>query len=172
MNSKKVIILFVLSFCTIAHAIRGQNQASEVPVWSPSLENSIASDWIIIPSKQKAGIFRSADGKDIILYNGFVKRSFRVEPNAVCTGYQNMINGQQLLRAISAEARITIDGKSYNVGGLHGQAEKAYLLPQWLNEFKANENDFQFVSYEVSSLSPYIHWKATTWAMNKNQPTG
>jgi len=90
----------------------------------------------------------------------------------VCTGYQNMINGQQLLRAISAEARITIDGKNHNVGGLHGQSEKAYLLPQWLNEFKENENDFQFVSYEVSSLSPYIHWKATTWAMNKNQPTG
>jgi len=170
MNSKIVIIIFVLQFCTIAHVVLGQNH-SEVPVWNQSIENSIPPDWLIIPSKQKAGIFRSSDAKDIILYNGFVKRSFRVEPNAVCTGYQNMINGQQLLRAISAEARITIDGKSYNVGGLHGQSEKAYLLPQWLNEFKENENDFQFASYEVGSLSPYFHWNAITWATNKNQPT-
>ena len=172
MNSKKVIVVFVISFCTIAFAVRGQNRVSEVPLWNESLENSIPLDWLIIPSKQKAGIFKSSDAKDIILYNGFVKRTFRIAPNAVCTGYQNMINGQQLLRAISAEARVTINGKSYNVGGLHGQSEKAYLLPQWLNEFKKNENDFQFASYEVSSLSPYIHWKATTWAMNKNQPTG
>ncbi len=172
MNSKKAILIFVISFCTIAHAARGQNQPSEVPVWNASVENSIPPDWLIIPSKQKAGIFKSSDGKDIVLYNGFVKRTFRVAPNAVCTGYQNMINGQQLLRALSAEARITIDGKNYNVGGMHGQKEKAYLLPQWLNEFKENENDFQFASYEVSSLSPYIHWKATTWATNKNQPTG
>src|SRR5215204_3291896 len=113
MNSKKVNFILAISFCTIAHSLLGQNQPSEVPVWNQSIENSIPSDWLIIPSKQRAGIYRSSDGKDIILYNGFVKRSFRVEPNAVCTGFQNMINGQQLLRAISAEARITIDGKNY-----------------------------------------------------------
>ena len=72
-----------------------------------------------------------------------------------------MITGQQLLRAVMPEAVITINGKEYNVGGLHGQKEKAYLLPEWLDNFTKGENDFQFVSYEISELKPFMSiWKA------------
>ena len=156
MNSKTVTIIFVISFVTTAQIV-GQNQSSDLPIWNKSIENSILADWLVRPAKQKAGVFVSQNGKDVILYNGFVKRSFRIDPNVVCTGYQNMINGQQLLRAVSAEARLTIDGKSYNVGGLHGQSEKAYLLPAWVDTFKAHENDFQFTSYDVNAITPYIH---------------
>ena len=122
-----------------------------------------AGDWLVQPVKQKAGVSTSVDKKNIILYNGLVKRSFRLSPNVVCTDFKNMITGQQLLRAVTPEAVITINGNEYNVGGLYGQKEKAYLLPEWLDHFKKNENDFQLVNYEINELKPFINWKATGW---------
>ena len=71
------------------------------------------------------------------------------------------------------EAVITINGKDYNVGGLYGQKEKAYLLPEWLDNFTKDENDFQFVNYEITELKPFVNWKADGWwASNKKQPEG
>jgi hypothetical protein len=130
-------------------------------------------DWLIKPVVQKAGIYASIDKKSIILYNGLVKRTFRLSPNLACTDYKNMMTGQQLLRAIAPEAVITINGKEYNVGGLYGQKEKAYLLPEWLDGFTKEENDFQFVNYETGELRPFINWKAGDWwASNKKHPSG
>ena len=138
-----------------------------------SQQNLYTGDWLIKPVTQKAGIYSSADKKDIILYNGLVKRTFRLSPNVVCTDYKNMITGQQLLRAVMPEAVITINGKEYNIGGLYGQKEKAYLLPEWLENFTKGENDFQFVSYEINELKPFIAWKAGSWwASNKKHPAG
>ncbi|MGC4089379.1 MAG: hypothetical protein QM756_16120 [Polyangiaceae bacterium] len=77
-----------------------------------------------------------------------------------------MSNGQQLLRAVKPEASITIDGKIYNVGGLYGQTENAYLLPEWLDKFKANENDFHLLSYDVSELKPFLNRKSRSWSSN------
>jgi len=136
-------------------------------------QNLYTGDWLIKPVTQKAGIYSSADKKDIILYNGLVKRTFRLSPNVVCIDYKNMITGQQLLRAVMPEAVITINGKEYNIGGLYGQKEKAYLLPEWLENFTKGENDFQFVSYEINELKPFIAWKAGNWwASNKKHPGG
>jgi hypothetical protein len=83
-----------------------------------------------------------------------------------------MSNGQQLLRAVKAEARVTINSSAYNIGGLYGQSENAYLLPKWIDDFKAGENDFRFVKFEVNELQPFLRWKNKTWALNKSQAKG
>ncbi len=146
-----------------------QIQPEQTPV--PSV--LYAGDWLLQTPKQKAVVCASTDKKDIHLYNGLVKRTFRLSPNVVCTDYKNMINGQQLLRALEPEAIVSINGKEYNVGGLYGQKEKAYLLPEWVDGFLKAENDFQFVSYEINELTPFINWKAGHWwAYNKKQPGG
>lgn len=130
-----------------------------------------STDWLIQQSNHKAVV--SIGKQDITLSNGLASRSFRLSPNIVCTDYKNLINGQQLLRAVSPEARITINGTSYNVGGLFGQKEKAYLLPEWLNSYTSNENDFQFVKYETGNITPFINWEQGRWWMlNKQNPTG
>jgi len=130
-------------------------------------------DWLVQPAEEKASIHKSDDNRDIILYNGLVKRTFRLSPNVACTDYKNMITGQQLLRAAMPEAVITINGNDYNVGGVYGQKEKAYLLPEWLDKFTKNENDFQFTNYEISELKPFINWKAKGWwASSTLQPEG
>lgn len=167
---KKLLPILLLFQLTTAHA---QDKISSLPIWSKT-ENTAQQDWLINPVNKTANIYRSADSKDIILDNGLLKRSFRVQPNLTCIDFSNQTTNEQLLRAVSPEAKITINSKDYNIGGLYGQKEKAYLKREWINELKANKEDFQYKSYRVTSVSPYVNWKlpATRWASNKKQPEG
>ncbi len=128
------------------------------------------TDWLVTPIAQKAAIIE--EGKDIILYNGLVKRVFHLGANLACVDYKNLANGQQLIRAVKPEAKITLDGKEYFVGGVKGQTENAYLLPEWLDKFTAGKEDFVYQNYTVSALKPFINWQSHTWTLNKKQPTG
>ena len=133
-------------------------------------QNSTQNDWLINPITKKAIIYE--DKKNIILNNGLVKRVFRIQPNAACIDYTNLINGQQLIRAIKPEAKIEINGKEYNVGGLTGQKELAYLLPEWVDKMEAGKDDFVMTNHNIIDLLPFINWKPSTWAVNKKQPSG
>jgi hypothetical protein len=148
------------------------NAQNILPVYNSATEKNYVGDWLIKRPASTAAVYKSSDGKDLVLYNGLVKRTFRLQPNVACIDYKNMSNGQQLLRAVKPEAQITINGTPYNIGGIYGQTENAYLLPEWLDAFTAHDSDFQYVSYEVINLHPYINWKPRGWAMNKQQPTG
>lgn len=132
----------------------------------------LPKDWLIDNSGFKATVEPADNGKDLVLKNGLVKRAFRLQPNAACIGYENLSNGQQLLRAVKPEAVLVIDNRKYNVGGLYGQKEQAYLLPEWVGTFTANEHDFQFKSYSVSEVKPFINWKKTFWARNAQPVRG
>ena len=158
---KKIIPLILL---VVIEAILSQCHS---PV-----DNKQKTDWLIDNSRYVANIDVSEDGKDVVLGNGLVERVFRVEPNVACTGYKNLVTGQQLLRAVKPEAELFIDGKKYNIGGLYGQKEHAYLLPEWIDNFTSDENDFQHVSYSESEIKPYINWKQTFWAGKNSQLSG
>ncbi|MES2456022.1 MAG: alpha-galactosidase [Bacteroidota bacterium] len=132
----------------------------------------IKSDWLLQPAGYNAQVIKSKDGGEITLENGLVRRTFKLSPNLVCTDYLNLSNGQQLLRSIKPEARLTINGKDYQVGGLHGQKENAYLRPDWLDKFTAGKEDFQFLSFDISAIVPHINWKNKFWASNHKQATG
>ena len=162
---------FALLFWLLAISCFAQD-ASTLPVWNTQLESLSKGDWLVQPTSVKASVYKSPDGKDIILFNGLVKRVFRITPNVVCTDYKNLSNGQQLLRAVKPEAKIILDDKEYNIGGLYGQTENAYLLPSWVDELKAGETDFKFTKLSVSPITPFLNWKSKTWTGNKTQATG
>ncbi len=145
---------------------------TSLPVWKSDVEKLYKQDWLIESVKQKAGIYISEDHRNIILYNGLVKRVFRITPNVACIDYKNMINGQQLLRAVKPEALLTINGTVYEAGGLSGQKENAYLLPEWVDQFKSPDSSFKFISYEVNNIKPFLNWKTSMWTANKKQATG
>ncbi|MCX2477766.1 alpha-galactosidase [Pedobacter sp. MC2016-15] len=153
---------------------RGQELKSYLPVWKDSKKNKIQADWLITKITDRAEIFVSEDHKDIILDNGLLRRTFRLRPNLSCTDFTNLSNGQQLLRAVKAEARITINGKDYNIGGLYGQPEKGYLKIEWINQLRSYAGDFQYKSYDITTVMPYLNWKPSParWAANQQQPTG
>ncbi|MCC8425955.1 endo alpha-1,4 polygalactosaminidase [Mucilaginibacter sp. UR6-11] len=146
-------------------------RAWQLPVWQAA---SQPADWLIKAPAVKAGVFKSADGKDLILDNGLLKRTFRLGPNLACTGFRNLSSGEELLRAVGPDAKLTIDGKTYAIGGLYGQPEKAYLKKEWIDGLKAHDGDFKFKSYAVGPIVPYVNWKPVSkiWAANKKQPTG
>ena len=146
--------------------------AQSLPLWNSSMDELTTADWLVKPQRKKAEIYESTDRKYVILYNGLVKRSFFLSPNVACIDFRNMSNGQQLLRSVKPEARVTINGKVYNIGGLYGQKENAYLLSGWINGFTKGEDDFQFVQYEVANIHPSLQWRSNVWTLNKRQPTG
>ena len=140
--------------------------------WDKRFDQSVPEDWLVKPINTKANVYLTEKEGDLVLYNGLVRRSFRVSPNFSCYDFQNMATSQQLLRAIRPEAKLIIDGKEYNVGGVIGQQEKAYLQKEWMKGFKAGADDFMFVGYTVADIKPYINWKRTTWASVNKQATG
>jgi hypothetical protein len=103
------IFFLLLSFQVLA-------QGPGLPRSTPEMAAALRPDWLVEPTSQPAGVF--VTGKDIILENGLVRRTFREKPNLACTDYSNLITGQQLLRAVKPEASVVIDGKEYRIGGL------------------------------------------------------
>ncbi|MFU1856566.1 alpha-galactosidase [Sphingobacterium sp. NGMCC 1.201703] len=119
-------------------------------------------DWLISNAAPYQSRIALA-GQDIVLDNGLVRRSFRISPNAFCYDYTNLTTGQQLIRAVQPEAQLQLNGKWYNVGGVDGQKERAYLRPEWMPSFTANANDFSYVKHETSELDPLLPWKGDKW---------
>ena len=137
---------------------------------NPLVSMAQQADWLIKPTTQKAVI--SIQKNKLILDNGLVRRVFLLDPNAGCISYINLSNGQELLRSIEPEARLVLNGNSYNVGGLSGQNEKAYLRLEVENNLQKKDSDFVFTNYRISDIKPFINWKPTTWLTNPNQPKG
>jgi hypothetical protein len=165
----KILLLCLLLQANYSFA---QSNFSSLPIWNNRVKPN-QTDWLVKKSNVKAEVYRSADQKDIILDNGLLKRSFRLQPNIACTDFTNLSTGEQLLRAISPEAKLTINGKNYKIGGLYGQSERAYLKDDWINKLTPNNADFKFKAYSVNPIVPYINWKRTTrWALNKQLPSG
>ncbi len=169
---KEKITALACAFSLFVPCLHAQDNIANMPVWQKEMNNPHRQDWLVTPVTMKAGVYSSPNGKNIILFNGLVKRVFRIQPNAACTDYTNMVNGQQLLRSVKAEAVITVDGTVYNIGGLHGQHENAYLLPDWVDGLTAKDSDFLFQSFAVSGIPPHVNWKPTVWASNTKQPSG
>lgn len=170
-SSKIIKTAFFCSFQFMLLTAHAQ-QNSQLPIWNDKIETQAKTDWLINNDRYPANVYQSNDAKNIILYNGLVKRQFLIAPNVACVDYKNMMNGQQLLRAIKPEAVLNIDGTNYAVGGLHGQKECAYLLSEWFPNFTAGNSDFRYQSFTVEEIRPFINWKCDTWASNKKQATG
>ncbi len=163
MNYRLFLLILFLPFLSFSQ---------QLPVWNPQSDKLNNGDWLINRTEAKAAIYQSSDSKNIILYNGLLKRMFRITGNVVCIDFKNMRTGQQLLRAIKPEARITINNTLYNIGGLYGQSENAYLVPKWIDSFTTGKNDFRYKRFEVSELEPFLRWKSRVWTSRASPTKG
>src|SRR6187402_1145037 len=127
----RCIILLISFYLCFVSSVNGQSNGVPAPA---------DADWLINPIAKKAAIHQ--EGNDVIMENGILRRVVRIAPNAACTDYTNLSNGQQLLRSIKPEARLTLDGHAYNIGGLAGQRENGYLLSSWVDSMKTGPEDF------------------------------
>ncbi|NLH15356.1 MAG: alpha-galactosidase [Phycisphaerae bacterium] len=125
------------------------------PAYSPVA----AEDWLLVKGKYKAQVYRTITPGEFVLSNGLIRRVFRTMPNAATVGFDNLMTGQSMLRGVKPEARLTIDKKEYAVGGLLGQPDYAYLLPEWLDKMTADSAAFQFVGVSFGVSQERMAWK-------------
>lgn len=119
--------------------------------------NKPKPDWLINSGPYKSEIVKKDNS--ITLTNGLISRTFRTDPNGATVGYQNHITGETIIRGVKPEASIVIDGKQYLVGGLDGQKEYGYLLPEWINSLTSNPNSFQLKNVKTGKIKKRFNWK-------------
>jgi hypothetical protein len=117
------------------------------------------TDWLIDASHFKARVAPSADNRQLELNNGLLRRTFRLLPNAATVGLDNLVTGEAILRGVKPEAVVEIDGTSYEVGGLKGQPNYAFLRPAWIEQLRADLAAFRFVGFEVGKPRERMAWK-------------
>jgi len=120
-------------------------------------------DWLIDPSPYKAEIKASADGRSIVLSNGLIRRTIRIVPDAATVEFRNLMTDETILRAVRPEAALTIDGKHYEIGGLRGQPDQAYLLPAWIETLTADPKAFHYRSHEVGATQAPFAYARKRW---------
>jgi hypothetical protein len=99
------------------------------------------ADWLIDPGSYKAKIEQKGT-EEVVLTNGLVRRVLRLSPNVATVAFDNLSSGESLLRGVKPEARLTLNGKEYAVGGLTGQPDYAYLRPEWIAELRTIRRRF------------------------------
>jgi len=130
-------------------------------VSAAALRANPQDDWLTEPATFKARVTISKDGRELELNNGLLRRTIRLQPNAATVALDNLITGESLLRGVKPEAVVEIDGKRFDIGGMKGQRNYAFLRPEWAEELRADPAAFHFVGYEIGKPKERMAWKRT-----------
>ena len=123
-------------------------------------EGRTQGDWLL---RAPDGVAESSVGdREVVLANGLIRRVIRLAPNAATVAYDNLMTGQSELRSVRPEARVTLDGTTYEVGGLSGQPIHNYLRPEWVEAMKADPAAFRLVAHRVGPTRERFPWKPRT----------
>ncbi len=146
----------------IAAGIVGTGLTAQLPrlaVLPPEPRKLHDTDWLIDARPFHAGVFQSADGKELVLRNGLVRRAFRLEPNAATVALDILETGQAMLRGVKPEAVVVIDDKRYEIGGLRGQTDYAFLRPSVVDQLTKNPSAFGFSGFVIGAPVAPFGWK-------------
>lgn len=116
-------------------------------------------DWLIDNSQYRANASHDRNTQELILSNGLLKRTFRLAPNAATVALDNLVTGESLLRGVKPEGIVVIDGARYEIGGLKGQPNCAFLLPEWIDTLQADPAALMFTGFEVGKPKKRFPWK-------------
>src|SRR5665213_89816 len=105
-------------------------------------------DWLVNPAPFKAQIRFDSAQHELTLENGLTRRTLRLAPNAATIDYSSLVTGEQLLRATGPEARVTLNGAEYAVGGLEGQPVQNYLKAEWMDGLRADPAAYRFTDWK------------------------
>ena len=137
----------------------------------PANAQNSDGDWLVDGKSRPARVVE-VSLKEVQLTNGLIRRSFHLSPNLVCYDFANLSTGEQLLRTVMPEARVTLDGKVYEVGGSLNLKERGFFKKEWLSEVSSPTANFQYQSYEVSEIAPLFPSKSQFWASEEKGATG
>lgn len=153
------VIGFVCLACASGETILAQSIVERVQQLPTERNHSFQEDWLIDNSRFKAGVYRGRNDLGFTIENGLLRRAFRVAPNGATVAFDNLVAQQTMLRSVRPEARITLDGKSYAIGGLIGQPNHAFLRPQWLGNMTMEPGAFQLLHVEFGVTKERFRWE-------------
>lgn len=145
------LVLFTALWTLVAAAAPGETPLDRLPLLSQPQES--ASDWLVKPVETAAGAYRTENAGELVLTNGLISRTFRVTPNAATIAMRDLRRGAALLRGVKPEATIVVDGESYDIGGLEGQEDYAYLKPEWLDKLETAPSAFQCTGFDIGTTA-------------------
>jgi hypothetical protein len=116
-------------------------------------------DWLVAPCAQPAALYRTGNDSEFVLANGLLALTFRTAPNAARVGLDLLPTNTSVMRGVKPEARITLDGTAFDVGGLRGQPNHAYLLPEWVEMLKIDPLAMRFAGMESGPVESRMDWK-------------
>jgi len=128
-----------------------------------------AADWLVASVDRKAGAYRSGPN-EMVLTNGLISRTWRIVPNGAAVGFDNLMTGAAMLRGVKPELRLQLNGKDFDVGGLLGQPNYAYLAPQWLDAMTSDPAAFQLTGFRVGKTEPRFAWKRVRYSADLPWP--
>ena len=76
-------------------------------------------------------------------------RHFPESVNAATVGLDNLMTGDSVIRGVKPEAVVEIEGARYEVGGLKGQPNYAFLRPEWVDQLESDPDAMQFAGFQV-----------------------
>jgi hypothetical protein len=125
----------------------------------PGYADRLDTDWLVTPVRKAVTVEKSDDGREIVMDNGLIRRTFRLTPNTAAVALDNLMTGESMLRGVKPEARLTIDGISFDIGGLKGQPNYAYLLDEWKDNLTSDPNAWQFIDCQIDKTRARFPWK-------------
>ena len=152
------ILRFTLAIFGVILFLGGSLHAQRDLTEEPTRPHQPATDWLLDGTPFEAGIYRSGPNQ-ISLSNGLVRRTFLLSPNAATIGLDNLMTGENMLRGVKPEATITIDSVHYNIGGLTGQPNYAFLRKEDVAQLRADSAGLVFTGYAVSEPTAPFGWK-------------
>lgn len=128
------------------------------------------NDWLIDRSPFQAKVERSADGRQVELSNGLVRRIIRLQPDAATVAIDSLMTGESLLRSVRPEARLELNGRKVAVGGLIGQPIHNYLSSDWLEKLGRDPEAWHFVELKTGRTEPRFAWQKRTEWLSQEAP--
>ncbi len=156
----------VLAFVTTYQCIAVTAQNVRVDALPPYNKTQLRSktDWLVSGAAQSAAVYKTPEGH-MALSNGLITRTFTLAPNGATIGLDNLVTNEALVRAVSPEAVLWINGHEIKAGGLTGQPIGNYLLPEWIPAMKADPYSLKLVSYATSPIKARFEWnRRTEWS--------
>ena len=161
------LVLLILIF---AGTSVGQVRAIDLPALDDLTSQPVRDDWLVTRIARRAGVYRGGRDDEIVMSNGLIRRTFRLAPNAATVAFDNLITGHSILRGVKPEAVVELDGKRFDIGGLAGQPDYAYLKPEWLDQMTADPAAFAFTGFEVGPITQRFAWKRKRHAADAPWP--
>jgi hypothetical protein len=163
---------------------------AETPYQRPTLViSNPASDWLLQPDPRLSPAvveLQQLDNQTIALTNGLVARVFAIEP--FFATWDIATSKGSAIRAVSEEATVTLDGRTYHVGGafplLDDGSGAACPLPHGVgpanncptayfnrsNPYAANTSAFVYLAHWTSAPTAPFPWKQARHAPDMPWP--